>query len=270
MTRLSSAASTDSEENFLEMAPRRKVNRKLPPQLSELIIKLIEHADSFIRVFDNEESKMKGVERVFEKIGAEVKEKLKTACLARGVGIGVGLLGLLAAPFTGGASLAAAAAVGTVAGVTITVGAMIALFIIQNGSAEKLERLGKEFMKIVKPMNKELAEIMAISEKLEQKSTEIQDEDMRADMEEFQKVIRRVGSTSVQVKAELQKVIMFFSELVRLIMKVMKTTLSPEEDKKLPGFIIKSGAQCRTIIRDFNETKKELQAFKENVQVYIS
>lgn len=247
------------------MAPRRKVNRKLPPQLSELIIKLIEHADSFIGVFDNKESKMKGIEREFEKIGAEVKEKLKTASLVRGVGIGVGLLGLLAAPFTGGASLAAAAA-----GFTISVGAMIVQFIIENGSAEKLERLGKEFMKIVKPMNKELAEIMAISEELEQKSTEIQDEDMRADMEEFQKVIRRVGSTSVQLKAELQKVIIFLNELVRLIVKILKTTLNIEEDKKLPGFIIKSGAQCRTIICDFSETKKELQAFKENVQVYIS
>lgn len=121
-------------------------------------------------------------------------------------------------------------------------------------------------MEIVQPMNKDLAQIMAISEKLEKKSIKIQD----ADTEEIQALLSRVRSTSERVKAELQKVVEFLSELVRLIMKIFKTTLSSEEEKKLPAFIVKSDAECRSIIRDFSGIKKELQAFKENVQVYIS
>lgn len=259
------------------MAPRREVNRKLPPQLSELIIKLIEHADSFIRVFNNKEPRMREIERKFEKISAEVKEELETAdavktggLITGGVGVAVGVLGLLAAPFTGGASLAVTAAASGgivgVAGVTITVGAIIIEFIIKNGSAVKLQRLGEEFMEIVQPMNKHLAEIKAISETLKKKFIKIQN----ADMKEIQALLSQVRSISVRATAELQKVVEFLSELVRLIMKIFKTTLSSEEEKKLPDFITKSGAECRSIIRDFSGKKKELQTFKENIQVYIS
>lgn len=249
----------------------------MPPDLSELMNKLTEHAASFITLFDNDEPKMRDIVRRFQKIAAEVRKNQETTDGARtagtvggGVGVGVGLLALLAAPLTGGASLAVAAVAtgaGAVGGAATVVGANISKIMTEKGSAEKVEKLGKEFMRIVEPLKNELQEIKTTCEKLEQRSTEALTDDTLSDMEEFHMILRRVSKLKEKSKDMLVTVLEgmgIIGNLVTLLVRVIRVTATPEEDQKLRDSILQSADQCQKVVYEFDKMKNELRNFTES------
>ncbi|XP_039635499.1 uncharacterized protein LOC120545316 [Perca fluviatilis] len=173
--------------------------REEPPDLSELINKLKELAASFLREFDSSEYRMTQIVRELRKITAEdrmLQERTDRERIAGYVtaALGLGLL-VLAAPLKGEASLAAATA-GAVAtagggGVILNVNETKTMKEIER--AKKIEELGKEFMEIVEPLKKDLEEIKRTCEKLEERSAELQAEKTLTDMEDFQRILRRVS-----------------------------------------------------------------------------
>ncbi|XP_039634611.1 uncharacterized protein LOC120544724 [Perca fluviatilis] len=110
----------------MEMAsrPRRRRSRDFPPDFSELMNTLKNHAASFIREFGSREQKMREIVREFREISdgvrkmQEITDRVRTVGAVTG-GVGIGL-SVLAALFTGGVSLAVvllvAAAGGAVTG----------------------------------------------------------------------------------------------------------------------------------------------------------
>ncbi|XP_049459820.1 uncharacterized protein LOC125905698 isoform X2 [Epinephelus fuscoguttatus] len=95
------------------MAARQRRSSLIEPlNFSDLTTKLMRHAASFISVFDVSEPEMRQIVGEFQKIVDEVTEMQQMTDKVRragavGGGVGLGLM-ILAAPFTGGASLLAA------------------------------------------------------------------------------------------------------------------------------------------------------------------
>ncbi|XP_031178811.2 uncharacterized protein LOC116066777 isoform X2 [Sander lucioperca] len=246
---------------------KRRLSKDLPPDLSELMNKLIKHAASFIREFDSSEQKMREIVREFRKIADEVRkmqettDKVRTTgTVAGGVGIG---LAIFAAPFTGGASLVAAGALAA-AGAGVVVGANVTKTMKENGSAEKVEKLGKDFMKIVEPLKKDLEEIKKTCEKLEQRSAELQAENTLTDMEEFQRILTQVSELARRSEEVLSFTAILMGDmrgLLMLLVKVFRVTSTPEDDKKLRKSIIQSADRCQEVVVKFDQMKKELKDF---------
>ncbi|TWW57214.1 hypothetical protein D4764_08G0012010 [Takifugu flavidus] len=126
---------------------------------------------AFIRHFDRQEPRLIQIAKSFDRITAAVQKSVQEAEAVRlggAVTAGVGgVLGLLAAPFTGGASLIIAGAATAVTGVTLAVAAEVVTTLKEKGGAKELEALGREFMTAVKPLNEELKEIKAMSRQLQ-------------------------------------------------------------------------------------------------------
>ncbi|XP_039635500.1 uncharacterized protein LOC120545317 [Perca fluviatilis] len=210
-------------------AKPRTDSKDLPPDLSEFMVKLKEHAASFIREFDSSEHRMTQIVGEFREIADKFQKRqertgtVRTAGTVAG-GVGIGLL-FLAAPLTGGASLVAAAA-----GVAATAGGGAVLYGVNETktrkeieSAKKEEELGKDFMMIVERMKKDLEEIKKMCEKLEQRSAEDQAGNILTHMEEFRGILREV---------------------------------SGDKRGEIPHL-------CSKMIEDFEKMKKELKAFTE-------
>ncbi|XP_044189110.1 uncharacterized protein LOC122968169 [Thunnus albacares] len=256
----------------------RRWSKDMPPDLSELMNKLTEHAASFIRLFDNDKPKMRHIVRRFQEIAAEVREMQETTdgvrtagAVGGGVGVGVGLLALVAAPFTGGASLVVAAgAAGTAAavgGAATVVGANISKTMKEKGSAEKVEELGKEFMEIVEPLKNKLQEIKTTCEKLEQRSTEALTDNTLSDVREFHMILGRVS----KLKEKSEDILVIVLEgmgiihnLILFLLRVFRVTATPEEDKKLRDSILQSADQCQKVVNEFDKMKNELGNFTES------
>lgn len=193
------------------------------------------------------------IARQFKKIADDVKEKLDAAKAVTFVGIGAGLLGICAAPFTGGASLALAS---VAAGGTVAVAGFVSQIIIETGHAKDLKNLGENFIDIAEPLNEYLEIIKANCEKLE-RYEEPQIVRMKDD-------IRQVTVTCGQANDEFKSMRGFMENLIMLIVKIIikKLTLSSEEDKMLKDRIVRSADQCWTIIRKFDDIKETLQTLR--------
>ncbi|KAA8578499.1 hypothetical protein FQN60_007279, partial [Etheostoma spectabile] len=158
------------------------------------------------------EEKMRQIEGEFRKIADGVREiqegagrVITAGAVAGGLGLGATVgLGILvvAAWFTGGVSLAVgllAVAVGLLAGggtvargAAVVFGGNVTKAMKENGSAKKVEELGKEFMEMVEPLKNNLEKIKKTCEKLEDRSAELQAGKTLTDMEDFQRILGQV------------------------------------------------------------------------------
>ncbi|XP_032363502.1 uncharacterized protein LOC116676646 [Etheostoma spectabile] len=232
--------------------PRRRWSKNLRPDLSELMNTFITHATSFIRRFANSEEKMRQIEGEFRKIADGVREiqegagrVITAGAVAGGLGLGATVgLGILvvAAWFTGGVSLAVgllAVAVGLLAGggtvargAAVVFGGNVTKAMKENGSAKKVEELGKEFMEMVEPLKNNLEKIKKTCEKLEDRSAELQAGKTLTDMEDFQRILGQVPE------------------------------LAPSSgvvwSKKLGNTIIQSADLCQKVLNDLEKMREEL------------
>ncbi|XP_030601556.1 uncharacterized protein LOC115791576 [Archocentrus centrarchus] len=244
---------------------QRSGSKDLPPNLSELMNKLIEVAASFIQQFDNSEPRMREIVEKFQKISEQVKGMQLNTDQVRQIGafIAAAATGVLvfAVPFTGGMSLAAGAAAG---GVVAVFGANGTKMWSESGSAKEVEELGTEFMAMVEPVKKNLEEIKMTCEELERKSAEALAKNTLTDMEEFQRILRRVSELKQKSKGVLSSflsVLNVIDKLLVIILSIIKVTASPEQDEKLRDAIIQSADQCQKVVNEFEEMKKELIDF---------
>ncbi|XP_056260016.1 uncharacterized protein LOC130186764 [Seriola aureovittata] len=254
----------------MDSTTRRRVSRELPPNLSELMDTLIKYANSFIKDFDSSEGRMRQIVREFQEIAAKVRKMQGTTDTVRTGGAvagGVALsAGILFAPFTGGASLllggAAAAAVG---GGTV-VGANITKVWKESGSAEEVEKLGREFRWIVEPMKKKLEEIQTTCKELEEKSSEVQAEKTLRDMKEFNMILTLISELREKAEGVLEILVTAFTSidgLFRLIVAVFRVTATPEQDEQLRKSIIQSAGQCSKVTDEFDKMNKKLRKLLE-------
>lgn len=236
-------------------------------ELRELMKELYEHTCSFIRIFDNKQTRMTGIKSRLEAIADELKgmhettdEVRKGGVIGGAAGLGIFALGLIAAPFTGGASLAAAAAVGgvvggaagAVAGGAAVVGANVKKSFKEGDSAEEIEKLEREFLEIVKPLRDELENIRKTCEKLEEKSKEVQ-----ADLKAFIKKVSELRSQSGKVVTEADSLMEKIQNLINS--RVFTVTGTPERDKELRDYISESSRLFSKVTKQFEEMKKELE-----------
>ncbi|XP_039635497.1 uncharacterized protein LOC120545315 [Perca fluviatilis] len=220
--------------------PRPRWSKNLPPDLSELMNKLINHSASFIREFDSSKQKMRAIAGEFREIADEVRKMPKRTNEARtprdiaraivmGAGVGIAVMAL-AAPFTGGATLAVVGPLAVAAGAAGGAGAARAVHVMKNKKdkrrMKKVKRLEKEFMKIVEPLKKDLEEIKRMCEKLEQRSAGDQAGKTLADMEDFQKIMTQVSGRKSEKVSELSD-------------------------------------GCQNVVEDFDQMKDELKDFTE-------
>lgn len=220
-------------------------------------------------MFDNKQPCMTEIERKFQDTADEVKamhkvtDNIRTAGAA---GLGIFVAGLFAAPFTGGMSLTAAAAVGAAgaAGGFAVVGTNVRKTFKEKESIKEIETLGNEFLEIVKPLRDVLEKIMKTCEKLEEKSKEAQAADTLADLEALQKILQKVAelrSRSGEVIRVAFIVMQVIKEMVVLLISMMRIRATPEEDKKLIDSITESSRLCSKVTQEFREMKEELQRF---------
>ena len=251
-------------------APRRRWSRELPPNLSKIMEDLNRHAASFIIGFDRRESEMRKSVEQFAEICKEVSnmqlntDKVRTGGAVTGLlGATVFGLGFVAAPLTGGASLAAtAAAVGTV----VLVGANVSKTMRESESVKKVEELGNQFMETVEPLKKILEDIQTTCEKLEQKKTEAQAGDSLLKVEEFKITLSRVselGKRTGKVLDVAVTVIERINNLLKLFWAVFSVSATPEQDRKLRESIMQSADQCQKVMDNFDMMKGELKDFRK-------
>ncbi|XP_049909860.1 uncharacterized protein LOC126396068 [Epinephelus moara] len=254
-------------------ASQRRRSMTEPLNFSDLTTKLMRHAASFISAFDVSKPKMRQIVGEFQKIVDEVKETQQTTDTVRTVGAVAGGVGLgvmiLAAPFTGGASLLAAG--GLAAGATgggYVVGANVTKTRAENKSAHKVEELGKEFMKTVEPLKNDLEEIKTTCEELEQRSAGGQAADTLSDMKKFQRILGRVSELrrTGEVLDVTVAVVMMIRNMLQLVLSVLRVTATPEEDQKLRDSIIQSADQCQKVMNVFDQMKEELLVIKKETK----
>ncbi|XP_028273806.1 uncharacterized protein LOC114443718 [Parambassis ranga] len=199
----------------MDPGPRgRRGSMEDPPDLSELKSKLRQLGSSFINEFDIKESEMRRIVDEIKETEEDLKveqkklDKIKrkgAALTGLGAVSGVAAIvgGVIAAPFTGGLSLALAAGAvcnAAVAGTAIGKGAETLI----DAKNEKLakeqhcvnmtELRGEIFQLCVKRLKKILEEIQTTCQRLEQRSTERKAKNTLRDMEKFEEILRRVSA----------------------------------------------------------------------------
>ncbi|XP_047426078.1 uncharacterized protein LOC124996804 [Mugil cephalus] len=258
----------------MDPRPRRRRNSKdLPPNFSELMNKLTEAAASFIKQFDNNEPQMWQIIRKMRTISERLKQMQETKDRDRRIGARVIAgavltgVGILAAPFTGGLSFAAAvvgaAAVGEGGGARVVYRNIIKQK-REKESVQKVEDLGEELKKIIEPLKETLQEIKTTCEQLEQKSAEARTEITLRDVEEFKEMLRRVPDlkeTSGEVLDVTVMMIQMIRDLLAVIVAVFTFTSTPEKDQKLRDAIIQSADQSEKVLNDFKRMKEALREF---------
>ncbi|XP_044189111.1 uncharacterized protein LOC122968170 [Thunnus albacares] len=240
----------------------RKRSKDLPPNLSELMNKLVKHAASFISLFEDNKPKMTQIVREFEKFTAELKKMQNTMddirrprTVERSVFAGpLGMFGLR------GVAIGAETAVRTAVAYSVNIGKVIK----QTGIANKVEEQGKEFMEIVEPLKENLEEIKTTCEKMEQRSTELQVGLTLSDVEEFRWLITRVPELKEMSRETLSvtvEVINIMKKMLLFVVKIVRDCLTLEEDKELRDTIYKSADQCQKVVDKFDKMKNELRNF---------
>ncbi|KAF3701665.1 hypothetical protein EXN66_Car017353 [Channa argus] len=246
-------------------SPKRRDSKELPPEFSELMDKLCKAADSFIKLFDNSEDRMRQIAAEIQKLADDVKHMQMLKNSYRIIGGVVLTLGAVA-PLTGGISLAAAGAVATFGGATV-VYTNVKQMLEEKQSAKIVEELGKEFMEIFEPMKNDLEDIQTTCEKLEQKSAEVQAKNTLSDMEVFQRILKRVSELGKNTKKALivaVTMVGIIRDLLVLLLGVFRVTATTEEDQKLTDAIIQSADQSLKTIDEFKKMKEGLREFTEN------
>lgn len=101
----------------------------------------------------------------------------------------------------------------------------------ENKKAKKAEDMGKEFMETVQLMKEDLKEIKTC-EKLKDESPEADDENSVSQLEDFQRILRRVSELDKVFTVALT-MMGIIGEILRLIVSIFTVTTSPEEEKSL-------------------------------------
>lgn len=156
------------------------------------------------------------------------------------VGLGVTVLGLIDAPFTGGAGVVAASwiVVAAVGGVVAATGKVMQ-FLPESNHSNKLERIGNEFLDIVQPLNEEAKKIRAMARRLHvERVTEVED------------ALQQVNNASVTIEG-----VEFIKGMVQLILRLLQHISTEEEQQELTERLIQSGEQCWKIIKHFGDFK---------------
>lgn len=255
----------------MEMEPkpkRRRKSKELPPELSELMNTFIKCATSFIKLFDNSEPRMTQIVREFQRIAAEVKEVQERTDRQRREARDIAEAPFRNVRASWGLSLLAAP-VTTVVGTVAAVSANITKILRENGSVERVESLGKEFMGIVEPLKNELEEIKTTCERLEQKSTEVQAKYSLSDMEDFQWILTRVSHLRKRSKEVLNvtvDILGIIDKLVGLVVQVFRFSSNSEVDKELTDAIIQSADKSQNVIDNLDEMKTELRELTGSTQ----
>lgn len=241
-------------------------------ELATIVTDFNHHRDSFIRKFDRKESRMMDIARQFDTIIERVNEIIQNANAAKtggligtGAGLGLVVVGCLAAPFTAGAGLALAAggAAGAAAGGAVAIGAVIVKDTKESGRAKEIEELGKEFMQLAEPLNEDLREIKALVIKMQQNAME---QHLMGRLGRIQGFFTQVRGINEQVLTEIDNIMAFLRELVQLILIILKQISTSEHNREFTDKIVKSGDECRKAIREFKGMKKELLRFGGELQ----
>lgn len=253
---------------------RRRRSIDEPLDLCDLRSRHVEQARSFNRWFDLSEPRMRQMEREFQKIVSQVKEIQRTTDTFRKGGAVSGILGLvicvvgvMAAPFTDGVSLPAAAAFGVAVaafGRAVDVGAKVKKTIKERCRAKEAEKLGKEFMEIVKPIQNGLEEIQLLCKKLEEKPRDVRSEGALSETEEFEKILSELRSKRGDMSDVVFAVMKEINVTLRLVTNFFRVTATPEEDDKFSDAIVKSAHQYQKVLGEFDSMKKELEDFTGN------
>lgn len=220
---------------------------------------------AFIRNFDRQEPRLIQIAGTFERITAEVEKIAQEANAVRlggavtaGVGLGLAVLGLAVAPLTGGTSLAVSGAATALTAGTVAVTAEVVKVLKEKGSANELETLGNEFMRVVGPLNEELKEIKALSRQLQLDLAERYLGDRR---QKIKSSLQKVADTSGAIDEAVQ----FINVLIQLVMKLLQQISTHNEDVELTDKIVKSGDQCWKTIRHLRHMKEELRGFSSSL-----
>lgn len=261
MSSTGSAGSTGVDHRMASV-PRRKKN--IPAELLESLEKIVELIDKYIQMFGEKEGRMTAIQQGINLISKEIKEKLETAGKVKtgGLivgGLGIFALGLVAAPFTGGGSLVAAAAV---LGGAVAIGALIREFLLKDGRAEKIKNQGNEFRELITPIALKLAEIEKNCKKLVEMLANTEGEDVKKLSEQITLVKSWIAAANKQA-GELRESL---KKTLDLISKVLEKTLDNQEGQDLSNLVIESGDQCGKIISEFREGKTKLSEFKKDIE----
>lgn len=228
----------------------------------ELMNTFITLACSFNKDFGVQSSKLREIVEGLNKTAMEVKQMQTTTGMVRMAGAvttGVGLVAaVVAAPFTGGLSLATAAGAAVAGGgVATVVGVNVTKKILENGRALEVESQGREFVKIVEPLKKKLEEINTTCEKMQLEKAKAKAQITLADMavlselQEKSKESVRVAATGMQ----------WIDDLLTLMIDIFTVIPTTEKDNKLADGIIQSADQSQKIIDQFDQMKNELRKF---------
>ncbi|XP_069028931.1 uncharacterized protein [Embiotoca jacksoni] len=179
------------------------------------------------------------------------------------------IVGVFTAPLTGGLSSLVAAGVGGsvngvvgggVGGGVVVVGANIYKNLLEDGSMNKVEEWGKDFMKLVEPLKKKLEGIQTTCKQLEESVDGA--ENTLKDVEEMKKILRRVSELRKKSRGALVLAVAgmgVINEAMMLVMGVFNLYLSPEQDQKLRESIIQSADQCEKVVDEFKRMRRELR-----------
>lgn len=214
---------------------------------------------AFIRHFDRQEPRLIEIAESFDHITAEVQKLVQEAKAVRlggavtaGVGVGLTVLGLAAAPLTGGTSLAVAGAATALTAGGVAVAAEVVGSLKEKGGAKELETLGKEFMRVVGPLNEELKEIKDMSRQLQM---DFAKKYLAHKRKKLSDSLQKLADTS----GSIDEAVNFINVLIQLVLKLLQQLSTDKEDVELTNKIVESGDQCWKTIRHLRKMKDELQ-----------
>lgn len=183
--------------------------------LSTVMEKLIKDADSFFQQFNSRQSRMREIVEKLKGISEEVQKMQQVGCrqktaptaeergaAAIRAGVVLGATALVTAPISLPLAAGSVVLAGTMfkiakyvagGGAPPAAGAPGAKIKPKRRFSEEVEKLGKELMAIVEPMKKNVEGIKTACEKLEKELAEARAKNILTDMEELQRLLRRVS-----------------------------------------------------------------------------
>lgn len=251
--------------------------------LSTVMEKLIKDADSFFQQFNSRQSRMREIVEKLKGISEEVQKMQQVGCrqktaptaeergaAAIRTGVVLGATALVTAPISLPLAAGSAVLAGTMfkiakyvagGGAPPAAGAPGAKIKPKRRFAEEVEKLGKELMAIVEPMKKNVEGIKTACEKLEKESAEAQAKNILTDMEELQRLLRRVSKLkrmSAGVLDDLGELKQAIDGIREHMQKVLINNTTPEEDEKLRNCIIQSSNKTQSLVDECAVMKTDL------------
>ncbi|XP_028273158.1 uncharacterized protein LOC114443400 isoform X1 [Parambassis ranga] len=232
---------------------RRRISKDLPPEFSELMDKLSKDGASFIKETDAREPTMRRIVAELKRISRDLAatqeafdqgKRAQAEAAHQAAWFTLGMSYVVAAPFVAYTNISKSRA--------------------EAESANKVEKLGKEFQQEVEPLKKILEEIQTTCERLEQEFTERQAKHTLRDMEEFQEILRRVSALKKRSEGAVDvvtAVFHMFRNMLFFIVNVFRFSPTPEDDRKLRESIRESADQSQRVVDEFDQMKKELTSF---------